>query len=362
MRRTTTRLSDGRELIYYDADPPTGDAPPARRVPRPDPRPAPPPVATTTALRTDRLAGETVAYAAHRQDRTHLPPAEHCPLCPATGGRSEEIPDPDYQVAVFENRFPSFGGGHGRCELVCFTADHDRSFADLEPARVALVLDAWTDRTAALSRLPGVRQVYCFENRGVEIGVTLHHPHGQIYAYPYLPPRTARTLAALARHRAEAGENLPDALLAEELADGRRIVAATDHWVAHVPYAARWPYEVQLRPRRRVPDLTALDEGERAEFPELYLRLLRGFDRLFGDNAPPTPYIAAWHQAPVGDPAPGEPEVAREEFALRLEVLTVRRGPGKLKHLAGSESGAGAFVSDVLPEAAAERLREVVSR
>ncbi|NJQ08395.1 galactose-1-phosphate uridylyltransferase [Streptomyces lonarensis] len=361
MRRTSTRLSDGRELIYYDADPP-GPERAAPRVPRPDPRPAPPPTSATTELRVDRLAGETVAYAAHRQDRTHLPPADRCPLCPATDARSEEIPERDYQVAVFENRFPSFGGGRGRCELVCFTADHERSFADLPPGRVALVLDAWTDRTAELSRLPGVRQVYCFENRGVEIGVTLHHPHGQIYAYPYLPPRTSRTVAALARHRAETGENLPDALLAEELADGRRIVAATDHWVAHVPYAARWPYEVQLRPRRRVPDLTALDPAERAEFPELYLRLLRGFDRLFGDDAPPTPYIAAWHQAPVGEPAPGEPICGRDEFALRLELLTLRRGAGKLKYLAGSESGAGAFVSDVLPEAAAERLREVTAR
>lgn len=220
------------------------------------------------------------------------------------------------------------------------------------------MLDAWTDRTRDLAGHPGVQQVYCFENRGAEIGVTLAHPHGQIYGYPYITPVTARALRSVAAHkRATGGANLYDDLLAAERADGRRVVLETERWTAFVPRAARWPYEVHLYPRRRVPDLPALDDAERAGFPGVYLELLRRFDRLFGPDAPPTPYIAGWHQAPVGIGAE-----ARGDFALRLELFTVRRSSDKLKYLAGSESGMGAFVSDVLPEAAADRLREVATR
>ncbi|MGW1375267.1 galactose-1-phosphate uridylyltransferase [Streptomyces sp. NPDC002446] len=348
MKKTTTRLADGRELIYYDArDDAVRDAV--------DHRPLDP-VATASEIRHDRLLGDRVAIASHRQARTYHPPADECPLCPSRDGRHSEIPAADYDVAVFENRFPSLAGGSGRCEVVCFTSDHDASFADLTEEQAALVLAAWTDRTAELSRLPGVEQVFCFENRGQEIGVTLGHPHGQIYAYPFTTPRTERMLRSLTAHRAATGGNLFDDVLADELADGRRIVLEGEHWVAFVPYAAHWPYEVHLYPRRRVPDLLALDDAARTEFPRIYLEVLRRFDRIFtaADGAARTPYIAAWHQAPVR-------AEQREEFALHLELFTIRRTSGKLKFLAGSESGMNVFINDVPPEAAAERLREVAS-
>lgn len=354
MKKTSTRLSDGRELIYYDRDD-------SRERDAPDPRPADQ-VATASEVRRDPLLGDFVAIASHRQGRTHLPPADACPLCPARpGGHQGEIPDSDYDVVVFENRFPSLSGPTGRCEVVCFTSDHDTSFAGLDEDSARLVLEAWRDRTAELSRLDSVRQVYCFENRGVEIGVTLGHPHGQIYGYPEITPRTRLMLQSLAEHRATTGRNLFDDLVARERADGDRIVLETEHWTAFVPYAAHWPYEVHLHPRRRVPDLVALDEAARAEFPGVYLELLRRFDRIFGEGRPPTPYISGWHQAPFGEPRPGEPDVAREEFALHLELFTVRRTEGKLKFLAGSESGMSVFINDVPPEAAARRLREVAS-
>ncbi|MCC3773227.1 galactose-1-phosphate uridylyltransferase, partial [Streptomyces sp. UNOC14_S4] len=203
-------------------------------------------------------------------------------LCPSRPGSPTEIPAADYDVAVFENRFPSLAGDAGRCEVVCFTPDHDASFADLGEEHAALVVAAWTDRTAELSRLPSVAQVFCFENRGREIGVTLGHPHGQIYAYPFVTPRTERMLeSAAAHHRRTGGGNLFDATVAAERADGRRIVLDTDHWTAFVPYAAHWPYEVHLHPRRRVPDLPALDGAARTALPQVYLELLRRFDRIF---------------------------------------------------------------------------------
>ncbi|GAA0449549.1 galactose-1-phosphate uridylyltransferase [Streptomyces sp. NPDC046215] len=347
MKKTSTRLADGRELLYYDL---RDDA--VRTTTDPRPLDA---VTTGSEIRHDPLLGDAVAIASHRQGRTYLPPADACPLCPSRPGRPTEIPADDYDVAVFENRFPSLAGDSGRCEVVCFTPDHHASFADLDEEHAALALAAWADRTAELATHPAVRQVYCFENRGEEIGVTLGHPHGQIYAYPFVTPRTERMLASAAAHRARhPHQNLFDDVVTAERADGRRTVLDTAHWTAFVPYAAHWPYEVHLYPRRRVPDLPALDDAARAELPGLYLELLRRFDRLFGPGHPPTPYISAWHQAPFHHPH-------RTEFALHLELFTVRRTPGKLKFLAGSESGMSVFINDVPPEAAAQRLREAAT-
>ncbi|MFJ2264594.1 galactose-1-phosphate uridylyltransferase [Streptomyces sp. NPDC087844] len=352
MKKTSTRLADGRELIYYDSrDDTVRDAVDRRPLDR---------TVTTSEVRRDPLLGDAVAIASHRQGRIYHPPADECPLCPSEGDRLSEIPDSAYDVAVFENRFPSLAGDSGRCEVVCFTSNHDASFADLTEEQAGLVLEAWTDRTAELSHLPSVEQVFCFENRGAEIGVTLGHPHGQIYAYPFTTPRTALMLRSVAAHKeATGGENLFDAVLERELAD-ERIVLATEHWVAFVPFSAHWPYEVHLYPRRRVPDLLGLDEGARTEFPKVYLELLRRFDRIFGEGEPPTPYISAWHQAPFGTLEEFD-GVVRADFALHLELFTIRRTSGKLKFLAGSESGMNVFINDVPPEAAAQRLREVAS-
>ncbi|MER6130841.1 galactose-1-phosphate uridylyltransferase [Streptomyces sp. NPDC001815] len=352
MKKTSTRLADGRELIYYDSrDDTVRDAVDRRPLDR---------TVTTSEVRRDPLLGDAVAIASHRQGRTYHPPADECPLCPSEGDRLSEIPDSSYDVAVFENRFPSLAGDSGRCEVVCFTSDHDVSFAGLTEEQAGLVLEAWTDRTAELSNLPSVEQVFCFENRGAEIGVTLGHPHGQIYAYPFTTPRTALMLRSLAAHKeATGGENLFDAVLERELA-GERVVLETEHWVAFVPYTAHWPYEVHLYPRHRVADLLGLDEDARTEFPKVYLELLRRFDRIFGEGEPPTPYISAWHQAPFGTLEEFD-GVVREDFALHLELFTIRRTSGKLKFLAGSESGMSVFINDVPPESAAQRLREVAS-
>lgn len=333
MQRTPARLADGREIIYFDHD----GAPPRNTC---DPRALPPAVAVAE-LRHDPLMDEWVAIASHRQQRTFLPAAVDCPLCPSGGGRHTEIPASDYDVVVFENRFPALAGSTGRCEVVCFTSRHDTSFAALSPRHARLVVDAWADRTAELSTRPGIEQVYCFENRGEEIGVTLHHPHGQIYAYPFVTPRTTRMLA-VARARPEV---FTEVLAAERA--GPRLVASTAHWTAFVPAAARWPVEVHLFPHRRVPDLPALTAQERDELALLYLEVLGRLDRLYGA---PLPYVAAWHQAPV--------RVDRELAYLHLQVFSVRRAPDRLKYLAGTEAGMGAFSNDVPPEDTARRLRE----
>ena len=237
----------------------------------------------------------------------------------------------------------------GRCEVVCFTSDHKASFASLSPRRVRTVVEAWADRTVTLGAMDGIEQVYCFENRGEEIGVTLHHPHGQIYGFPFVTPVTTRMLTQARGYAAGTGRNLFDDMVAGEIAAGIRLVARNEHWTAFVPAAARWPYEVLLFPAEPVPDIPALSDQARAAFCDLYLDVLHRLDALFGV---PLPYIAAWHQAPPGD------AFARREFRLHLQVLSVRRAPGKLKYLAGTESGMGVWINDVLPEEAALRLRE----
>jgi UDPglucose--hexose-1-phosphate uridylyltransferase len=231
---------------------------------------------------------------------------------------------------------------------VCFTSDHSSSFSQLSPARVRTVIEAWVDRTLALAALPHVEQVFCFENRGEEIGVTLAHPHGQIYGYPFVTPRSRQMLDSARRYRERTWRNLFADLLAAEQADGSRIVTRSELWTAFVPAAARWPMEVHLYPNRHVADLPGLTDEERDDFAEIYLDVLRRFDALYES---PMPYIAGWHQAPV--------RIDRDLAYLHLELFSVRRAAGKLKYLAGSESGMGAFINDVLPEQAAAMLREV---
>ena len=362
---TRSRLADGREIIYFDDR--------RGRVPVPDPRDLPA-VEPRCESRRDPLTGEWVTITAHRNTRTFLPPADQCPLCP--GGPASEIPDPGYEVVSFENRFPSFTArtpgfarpegsasrgvldavdgqelfprmpGTGRCEVVCFTDDHDATLARLPLSRVRLVIEAWAERTSALSAMPEVEQVFVFENRGVEIGVTLHHPHGQIYGYPFVTPRTARMLERASAHRDATGGELFGDVLAAERAAGSRIVRAGEHWTVFVPAAARWPVEAHVMPHRHVPDLAGLTEDERDELAVLYRDLLRRCDALYGG---PLPYVAGWHQAPVGE--------GRDLLRLHLQLFSIRRAPDKIKYLAGSESGMGAWINDVPPERVAERLR-----
>lgn len=350
-------LADGRDLLFFSL-------PGHRPAPVADRRPLPQRGDQQSELRFDRQTGQWVIVAALRQDRTYKPPADACPLCPGPSGRTSEIPAPDYDVAVFENRFPSLSGagttpfalpdgedlfvtapGHGRCEVICFSSDHTGSFSELPLTQARLVVEAWRHRTADLMARPGIECVFCFENRGEEIGVTLTHPHGQIYGYPYTPPRAAVMLREARGHADRTGRNLFADLLAQEVVDGVRVVARTEHFTAFVPFAARWPVEVHIYPNRLVGNLTELSDAELDGFAEIYLDTLGRFDRLYST---PLPYISALHQYTAKQP----------EGYFHVELMSIRRSATKLKFLAGSESAMDAFISDVTPESVAARLRE----
>ena len=295
-----------------------------------------------TELRLDPLTREWVAIVGGRQDRPNRP-AAGCPFC--VGGLEASEP---YLVKAFPNRWPPLP--HMRCEVVLYTPDHDATFWSLGVAGARRVIDLWAERSAELGARPDVAYVLVFENRGPDVGATIPHPHGQIYAFPFVAPKLAQMVTQAREYAAgHEGANLFDDMVAAEVAAGTRVVTRNEHWVVFVPEAARWPYEVRIFPLVRVPDLPALDEAARDSFGPLYLDVLRRFDALFGK---PAPYIAAWHQAPVGD---GD---ARGRFAAHLQVLSVRRAANKLKYLAGTESGMGVWINDIVPEEAALRLRE----
>jgi UDPglucose--hexose-1-phosphate uridylyltransferase len=353
----TGSLADGRQILYFDSAPGAGRASFADKRDLGD-------RVSAGEIRYDVLRDEWVAVSAGRSNRPTLPVA--CPLCPSDGDELTEVPAPDYEVAVFENRFPSFGGfpetgplppaevsgmetavpASGRCEVVVFSDDHDSSLVDLSPERVALIVRAQAQRTAELSARGDIAQVFCFENRGVEVGVTLHHPHGQIYGYPYVTPQSRKYLDANRRHREATGRDLFDDILESERR-GPRVIAENEHWIAFTPYAARWPFEVHIYPNERFADLTELPESRIDSFAPLYLEVLKRCDAAYPGEQ--MPYMAGWHQAPVG----GDRELGR----LRLELVSIRRGAGKVKFLASSESVMGGWVHDMGPETAADILK-----
>ena len=318
-------------------------------------------------LRWNPQLGDWVITATHRQGRTFLPSRDFCPLCPSRDGLpATEIDRADFEVAVFENRFPSLqprppepavvgtaltpvAPAIGACEVVVYTPRHDWALARADLPHLRRLIAVWAHRTLELGARPEIASVFVFENRGEAIGVTLHHPHGQIYAYPHLPDVLRREAENGQAHRFEHGSCLWCDVLAQELGDGRRVVAATGTWVASVPFFARWPYEVHLTPRRHVGWLHELTGAEADDLARVLKAVLVKYDALFGI---PLPYVMAVHQRPTdgGDHA---------GYHLHIEFYPPNRTADKLKYLAGSEAGAGAFINDTLPEETAARLRDL---
>jgi UDPglucose--hexose-1-phosphate uridylyltransferase len=356
--RTDRPLSDGRTIRYYDTNNQARAAADKReKVEQPG----------IGELRLDPLVNEWVAMAAHRQGRVFLPPKELCPLCPSTGENLTEVPEDDFEVVVFDNKSPSLrppdgdwalpdmagpdtdtGSAAGKCEVICFTADHGQSFKDLSTERIRVLLEAWMDRTRELSKEKFIHHITPFENRGEEVGVTLAHPHGQIYAYSYIPPKVSRMLDVAKKHKERTGKVLFDEIVAREIKEEERIVAENKHWVAFVPYAARYSFEIHVAPKVSVADLSELTPEVADAFPAIAKEVLQRLDGVFDI---PMAYIAAWHQAPVRE--------GRDLLRLHWQITSVRRAPGKLKYLAGSESSMGAFIMDLRPEQSAAQLREV---
>jgi len=316
-------------------------------------------------LRWNPLLGEWVVTAAHRQGRTYFPPAEFCPLCPTTDpNHPTEIPEPSFDIVSFENRFPSFEThpeapavlgsklyavrpSQGVCEVVVYTPCHTSTLAQEPVAKIERLIRVWTDRFEELGALQFVKYVFIFENKGAAIGVTLTHPHGQIYAYPFVPPLIGRELAESHAHRERTAQCLLCNIVMEELSTGVRIVTENESFVAYVPFFARWPYEVHIASKRHLQALTDFTIAERLNLARILKVTLGAFDRLFNTQLP---YMMVLHQRPTDDNS-------YDDYHFHIEFYTPLRTATKLKYLAGSESGAGTFINDRLAEEGASELR-----
>ena len=319
-------------------------------------------------LRWHPLLGEWLATATHRQDRTFLPPADFCPLCPTKpGGFPTEIPEADYDIVVFENRFPSLSPNppepaiagddfyavrpsFGECEVVVYTPNHSSTLAREPVERIYKLVQVWTDRFRDLSALEFVKYVFIFENKGEAIGVTLHHPHGQIYAYPFVPPRVLREIEQSRKHADETGNCLLCDILKKERADGRRIVVENEGFAAYIPFFARYPYELHVSAKRHLLDLTEFTAREQIDLAEILKQVLAAFDKLFNVSFP---YMMVLHQKP----SDGE---NYDFYHFHIEFYPPLRTATKLKYLAGSETGAGMFINDTLAEEKAAELLALV--
>lgn len=320
-------------------------------------------------LRWNPLLGEWLATATHRQDRTFLPPDDFCPLDPTKpGGFPTEVPEPTYDIVVFENRFPSLRPdppppsiegtelypvrlGKGVCEVVLYTPNHHSTLTAEPVERIYNLVRVWTNRFIELGALDYVDYVFIFENKGEAIGVTLHHPHGQIYAYPFVPPRVAKELSESAAHHERTGRCLLCDILAEERRDGRRIVAENRSFSAYIPFFARWPYELHISSLRHLQALTDMSDDEQRDLAAILKSVLVAFDGLFNLSFP---YMMVLHQRPTDGNDYGY-------YHFHIEFYPPLRTGTKLKYLAGSETGAGMFINDTLAEEKAAELRQHVA-
>ena len=350
---------DGRRMTLYGRAP----IPPDLQAPSPSDQP----VAGAAHLRWHPLRGEWVTYAAHRQNRTFLPPPEYNPLAPTRDpAHPTEVPAGPWDVAVFENRFPSLGGpiaappelivptapAEGRCEVVVFTQDPRASLGVLPLDHVELLFRALGDRMRRLGAEPVIQYVLPFENRGAEVGVTLHHPHGQIYAYPVVPPVPARMQEVAIAHYAQHGGALLARHIEAERGEGRRMLYEGPHAVAFVPVCARYPYEAWVAPIRPVESFAQLSDDGRRDLARALKTVLLKYDGLWQR---PLPYLMVWYQAPTdGLPHP--------EWHMHAQLYPPYRTRERLKYLAGTELGAGFFAMDALPEEKAAELQQVPAR
>jgi UDPglucose--hexose-1-phosphate uridylyltransferase len=316
-------------------------------------------------LRWNPLLGEWVATATHRQERTFLPPPGFCPLCPTEpGGFSTEVPDSTYDVVVFENRFPSLQSSpaapsieatdlypvrpaRGVCEVVLYAPRHTSTLAEEPVEQIDKVIRVWTDRFEELGALDFVDYVFVFENKGESIGVTLHHPHSQIYAYPFIPPRIRQELDRSSRHCERTGRCLICDVMTQESRDGRRVIAENGSFIGYIPFFARWPYEVHIAAQRHIQALTELGRDEQRDLAAMLKSLLVAYDRLFNLSFP---YMMVIHQRPTDGGA-------YDHYHFHIELYPPLRSLNRLKYLAGSETGAGMFINDTLAEEKAAELR-----
>ncbi len=337
--------ADGRELFLYGYEQPCLEALPEMADER----------RFGGELRHHPLRQDWSIYAAARQNRTYKPSAANDPLAPSVSGNpSTEIPFEHFELAVFDNRFPgmhpetdhpvdNISGVHkeqanGKCEVIVYAPDQTGSIATLTQAQRLLLLRAWIDRYEALFAA-GHKFILPFENRGDEVGVTLHHPHGQIYAFPFVPAVQQKAVEAF-----ESGYELASEMQA--WTQGYNICSAGG-LSAFAPPFARYPYEVWLAPHTRRAGPWAFNAEELEGFAFLLGEITRRYDTFFGRTCP---YMLSLQAAPAEH---------QDTFHFTAQFYPILRGPERLKYFACVEHATNVYTVDVMPEETARVLRDI---
>tara|TARA_Y100000768_G_C23978875_1_gene684590 strand:- start:467 stop:1513 length:1047 start_codon:yes stop_codon:yes gene_type:complete len=311
---------------------------------------------TRPHMRWNPSRHEWVTYSAGRKDRTTFPPKEYCPFCPGKNlDFPTEVPFSNFEIAVFPNRWSSFNSSgeeifldevisrpsKGYCEVVVYSSEHLATVSEMSLERIELLTKVWIDRYTDLIKNPDIKYILPFENRGEECGVTLHHPHSQIYAYPFIPPAIETEIKAFKK------ENFLKKIMNK--LEEKYYVYQNNNFIAVVPPFARYAYEVWILSKKQIEGPWKFTDQEIEDFAKCIKKVVGGYDAFLGKKCP---YVMGLHASPTIDD---------NNFHFHIEFYPPLRHDDKPKILAGSESMAGVFIMDVLPEESAQVLRKYMS-
>jgi len=321
-------------------------------------------------LRWNPLLRTWTMVAANRQNRP-LMPKDWCPFCP---GPDKKVPS-DFEVLLYPNDFPALNGldlpaisepssadlyqtatAKGACEVILYSPEHDVQLHQLSTQHLSKLVDLWADRMAIYRSQEVVKYVFEFENRGPEVGVTMPHPHGQLYAYPFVPLKIEVELKNCKAYYQESGRNLMEDMLQTELTDGQRMIFETTHFAVFLPHFTDYPYGIFIVPKIPVLWVDEFDAAQRTEFG-MVLRDISGmFDALFDR---PFPYMMCFHQGAVNVPEWAD---QRAYYRFHVEFYPPLRAANAIKYYASSEMGAWAAANTRAVEETAIELRSALEK
>lgn len=314
-------------------------------------------------LRWNPLLQTWTMVASNRQDRPQLP-KDWCPFCPGSG----KVPN-QYDVHTYDNDFPALtitpdepefpqGGlyqvapNYGKCEVILYSPNHHSTLPSLSVDHIYKLLSLLAERYQALAEDPKVKYIFQFENRGEEVGVTMPHPHGQIYAYSFLPQKIQVELDSCRKHYSDQGRCLICDMNKEETEFNQRMIGENDSFMAYIPFFTDYPYGVFIVSKQHKGNITQFDEQEKRDLARMLKHITGAFDHLFGKLFP---YMMCFHQTPVNSDDYSD---ASQYYHFHIEFYTPLREANKIKYYASSEMGAWAACNPLAVEQTAEMLRQ----
>ncbi len=320
-------------------------------------------------LRWNPLLGTWTMVASNRSQRPHLP-KDWCPFCP--GETNYKVPA-SYEVYKYDNDFPILtqdpdvpdpvdGGpyrttqNYGKCEVILYSPEHTVTLPELSLEHIEKLVDLWVERNDAMSKDEKIKNVFIFENRGKEVGVTMPHPHGQIYGYSYIPQKIETELQQSKDYYYKEGQCLLCAMNAEEKRFAKRILIENDSFLAYLPFFTDYPYGAFITAKRHLGNLSQMQNCEKKDLAEMLKRLTGGMDCLFDKLFP---YMMVMHQTPVNHPDYSD---AGDYYHFHIEFYPPLREKDKIKFYASSEMGAWAAANVKAVEETAQEFREAIQR